>query len=288
MGRHRLPHEAALARGHAPTQSAQRRGLAALQALGARPAAGRIARALRERGVRDVRRGPRVATRENPAGMTARELEVLVLVAEGLRNAEIAQRLFVSEKTVGHHVSAIVIQAQAGRIVAATHPDRAAAALATIEEAASRMLEEMRAMVGVLRDGAEPDFAPQPAVGDIQRLARGVGGWPRVDVRVSGDFAELNPAVGGALYRIAQESVTNAMRHARDATRITVQIADESEQVRLTVRDDGDITTAHASAGYGIVGMTERANLLGGTLRAGGGAGGGWIVEAVLPKRSAS
>jgi signal transduction histidine kinase len=146
----------------------------------------------------------------------------------------------------------------------------------------------MRAMVGVLRDGAEPDFAPQPAVGDIQRLARGVGGWPRVDVRVSGDFAELNPAVGGALYRIAQESVTNAMRHARDATRITVQIADESEQVRLTVRDDGDITTAHASAGYGIVGMTERANLLGGTLRAGGGAGGGWTVEAVLPKRSAS
>jgi signal transduction histidine kinase len=198
---------------------------------------------------------------------------------------ELARELHDS---VGHHVSAIVIQAQAGRIVAATHPDRAAAALATIEEAASRTLEEMRAMVGVLRDGAEPDFAPQPAVGDIQRLARGVGGWPRVDVRVSGDFAELNPAVGGALYRIAQESVTNAMRHARDATRITVQIADESEQVRLTVRDDGDITTAHASAGYGIVGMTERANLLGGTLRAGGGAGGGWTVEAVLPKRSAS
>jgi Protein of unknown function (DUF4242) len=66
------PFEAALARGHAPTQAAQRRGLAELQALGARPAAGRVARALRERGVRDVRRGPRVATRENPAGMTAR------------------------------------------------------------------------------------------------------------------------------------------------------------------------------------------------------------------------
>ena len=58
--------------------------------------------------MRDVRRGPRAATRENPAGMTARELEVLALVAEGLRNAEIAQRLFLSEKTVGHHVSAIL------------------------------------------------------------------------------------------------------------------------------------------------------------------------------------
>ena len=197
---------------------------------------------------------------------------------------ELARELHDS---VGHHVSAIVIQAQAGRSVAATHPDRAAAALATIEEAGSRTLEEMRAMVGVLRDGAEPDFAPLPAVGDIHRLARGVGGWPRVDVRVSGEFAELNPAVGGALHRIAQESVTNAMRHARDATRITVQITDESEQVRLTVRDDGKITTAHAAAGYGIVGMTERANLLGGTLRAGADAGAGWTVEAVLPKRGA-
>ena len=208
-----------------------------------------------------------------------------------IEQAKLRQRYELARElhdSVGHHVSAIVIQAQAGRSVAATHPDRAAAVLATIEEAASRTLEEMRAMVGVLRDGAEPGFAPQPGVGDIQRLARGVGGWPRVDVRVSGDLAELNPAVGGALYRIAQESVTNAMRHARDATRIAVQVADESGQVRLTVRDDGDIPTAHPSAGYGIVGMTERANLLGGTLRAGGGAGGGWTVEAVLPKRSAS
>jgi DNA-binding CsgD family transcriptional regulator/tetratricopeptide (TPR) repeat protein len=102
------PYEAALAHGHADAQAAQRRGLAELQRLGARPAANRVARALRERGVRDVRRGPRAATRENPAGMTARELEVLALVAEGLRNAEIAERLFLSEKTVGHHVSAIL------------------------------------------------------------------------------------------------------------------------------------------------------------------------------------
>jgi signal transduction histidine kinase len=186
--------------------------------------------------------------------------------------------------TVGHHVSAIAIQAQAGRTLAASHPARAVEALETIEEAASRTLEEMRAMVGVLRDGAEADFAPQPGVADIEHLARQVDERPRVDVQLSGDFDELSPAVEVALYRIAQESVTNALRHARHATRITVDVVDEREQVRLTVRDDGDGSTSdQTSSGYGLVGMTERTTLLGGTLRAGPGPGRGWTVDAVFP-----
>ena len=144
-------------------------------------------------------------------------------------------------------------------------------------------------MVGLLRDGAGPDFAPQPGLTDIQQLARSVGGWPRVDVQVAGDFAALSPGLGVALYRIAQESVTNGVRHARDATRITVRVADEDEQVRLTVRDDGDAsTTGHTAPGYGLVGMAERASLLGGTLQAGPDPDGGWTVDAVLPKSVAT
>jgi signal transduction histidine kinase len=186
--------------------------------------------------------------------------------------------------TVGHHVSAIAIQAQAGRTLAASDPDRALRTLDTIEEAASRALAEMRAMVSILREGGEADLAPQPRLADLEHLAR-VKAPPRVDVQLSGDLDDLNPAVEAALYRIAQESVTNAGRHARDATLIAIEVTGDGREVHLTVSDDGHpVPAAQASSGYGLVGMAERATLLGGTLRAGPSPGRGWTVDAVLPK----
>lgn len=192
--------------------------------------------------------------------------------------------------TVAHHISAIVVQAQAGRVVAASRPDAAVNVLTVIEEAASRTLAEMRIMVGILRESGESDLSPQRGVADIEQLALSAGDGVRVDVELSGNLDDLSPVVGAAIYRLAQESITNALQHARRATRVEVCVVGGDDDVRLTVRDDGDSGSfdAGASPGYGLMGMAERAKLLGGTLEAGPGPERGWTVIAVLPRDAAA
>jgi signal transduction histidine kinase len=188
--------------------------------------------------------------------------------------------------TVAHHVSAIAIRAQAGRVVASTDPAAAVEALAVIEQEASRTLAEMRTMVSALRQGEEPDLTPQRGVAQVEDLATSPGERPRVDVELSGDLDGLPPSVDAAIFRLAQESITNAVRHARHATRVQVAVRGEPDCVRMTVHDDGDPGPfdPRTATGFGLVGMAERAKLLGGTLEAGPNRNRGWTVTAVLPR----
>jgi len=190
--------------------------------------------------------------------------------------------------TVAHHVSGIAIQAQAGQAVALSHPDRAVEALAAIEQAATQTLTDLRTIVGVLRTAQDAELAPQPGLAELGRLAAGGQARPHVQVALSGQLDDLSPAVGAALYRLAQESVTNARRHARNATQVTVALTGDPDGVRLTVEDDGAQGWAGGDAtGYGLVGMRERVTLLGGTFHAGPAADRGWRVEATLPRTRA-
>jgi signal transduction histidine kinase len=185
--------------------------------------------------------------------------------------------------TVAHHVSAIAVQAQAGGVVVGTQPKQAADILAAIESEASRTLAQMRAMVRVLREDGWDAYSPQLGVADLSALAR-PDATPAVEVSLAGSLTRLPRPVDAAIYRLAQEALTNAVRHARSATRVGIDVRRVGGMIRLRITDDG---LAHpgpgAEPGFGLTGMAERARLLGGSLSAGPGLEGGWVVEAVLP-----
>jgi len=215
--------------------------------------------------------------------------------------------------TVAHHVSAIAVQAQAGGVIVRTQPAQAAQMLTAIEAEATRTLAEMRAMVRVLReddgvDGRESGredgrgrgdgreggrgdgrgderaaYSPLPGVADLPELAR-ADATPAFDVSLTGAVTGLPRSVDAAVYRIAQEALTNALRHARSATHVAIDLSRAGDSVRLRVTDDGLTHPGSvASPGFGLTGMAERAHLLGGSLHAGPAPHGGWVVEAVLP-----
>jgi len=216
-----------------------------------------------------------------------------IVLAQQLDRVRFHERYTLARElhdTVAHHVSAIAVQAQAGQFLAHTgDQDGAAEALAVIEQEASRTLAEMRSMVGTLRgDHGAPELGPARGVADIETLGTREGATgPWIDVERRGDLDDLPPRVEAAMFRVAQESITNAKRHARHATRIHVLVAGDSDTVRLGVTDDGE----HAlygprQPGYGLVGMAERMSLLGGTLEAGPNPDHGWTVQATIPRQA--
>lgn len=190
--------------------------------------------------------------------------------------------------TVAHHVSAIAVRAQAGIVTSAQDPQTAVNALHVIANEASRTLVEMREVVRVLRDDESAELSPAPRVEDLEGLVGESGERARVEVELSGETSRLSPALSGAIYRMAQESITNAHRHARGLTRIRVEVIVDDTSVELRVLDDGEPAAAGTpSSGYGLIGMEERTQLLGGTLEACPGPERGWTVTAILPRDGA-
>ena len=187
--------------------------------------------------------------------------------------------------SVAHHVSAIAVQAQAARYVAAADPESAAAAMARVEAEASIAIDELRRLVGVLRTGENGDgpLGRAPAPSSLRSLLDHESSPPVV---LSGehDLTQLPPPVATGIYRIAQEAVTNARRHSRGATAIEVGLRVGHRRVCLEVSDDGAVQPKRTS-GYGLTGMSERAEVLGGSVTYGPAPDLGWQVVAVFPVR---
>jgi signal transduction histidine kinase len=184
---------------------------------------------------------------------------------------------------VAHHVTAIVVQAQAARLVAAARPDVTASALSSIERAGADALNSMRAMVGALRaDRGDAPIAPTATLDDIRHLATSGSIAPRVVVSVDPAAEQLPSSVVASLHRIAIEALTNARRHGTGATTVEVAVGCGPRHVTLSVMNDGAVVTDRPQ-GFGLVGIAERVAALGGQFEAGPRPTGGWAVEAVLP-----
>lgn len=200
-----------------------------------------------------------------------------VAEARLLEREQLARELHDS---VAHHLTAITLQAQAARGVLRHSPDDAATALGEIESESKRTLVELRSIVGALRDA--PALTPAAGLAEIHGLARS-STRPKVEVAFAGNLEGLTPVMERALFRLAQEAVTNAIKHARNASTVSLRIVGEGSDVQLSARDDGEPTSARG-AGFGLVGMAERVALLGGTFEAGPLPNRGWRVDAVLPR----
>jgi signal transduction histidine kinase len=193
---------------------------------------------------------------------------------------------------VAHHVAGIVVQAQAARLVAARRPETLEPALAGIERAGTDALGAMRRVVGLLRDeGDAGGVTPgQEALAGL--VARFADAGPAVRLRLPDDGqASWPPEVASTVYRVVQEALTNVVLHAPEAAEVTVIVGNGPSGVTVEVVDDGQAGPSAPSwfargGGYGLVGMRERVEALGGTLRAGPGPAGGWMVQAELPSRA--
>ncbi len=188
---------------------------------------------------------------------------------------------------VAHAISVIVLQARGGRRLLETEPDETRQALDAIEHTGEQALTEMRRLVGLLRESDQAlAMAPQPSLSRLDTLVTQVraAGLP-VELSVEGTPIELPPGVDLSAYRIVQEALTNALKHA-GPTRARVNLRYEAEGLEVDVTDDGTGQTNGDDDGHGLVGIRERVTVYGGELTAGPRAEGGYAVRARLPYAS--
>ena len=223
------------------------------------------------------------------SGVRERARSLELTRAEEARRRIAEDRLRIARDlhdSVGHAMATITVQAAAGAHVADRDPAAAKRALAVIARASGDVLEELTAMLAVLRDDAEAaDRSPAPGLGQIPQLVEATkSAGLRASLVVEGPAGSVAGPVGTAAYRIVQESLTNVIRHAKATSAEVVVRAGEDRGLDVVVRDDGvghaPPDLGEAVGGVGIQGMRERAESTGGRLETGPGAGGGFVVRA--------
>lgn len=229
------------------------------------------------------------ANLEERAARLERDRDAQAQIIAAAERARIAREL---HDVVAHNVSVMVVQADGAAYALDTDPGRAREALGAISATGRQALAEMRALLGVLRrtsEGAIPEMAPLPGLNTLDELIQQTraAGLP-VSCSVDGVPQPLPDGAALAAYRIVQESLTNTRKHAGPwaHARVLLRYADDS--LELAITDDGiGAAAACDGAGHGLTGMTERAVMYGGSVRAGPRPGGGFQVMAWLPIRPA-
>jgi signal transduction histidine kinase len=207
-----------------------------------------------------------------------------------LENAARGERARIARElhdVVAHHISMISVQAETARLTTPGMPQAGADRLVAIGDTARQALAEMRRLLGVLREdaGAEVDRRPQPGLAQLIELIDEMRDASGTSTRliVHGHITRLDPGVELTAYRIVQEALSNARRHASNVA-VDVELEYTDELLRVHIRDNGPGPAgAPSTAGHGLLGMRERAAMAGGTLRTGEAAVGGFLVEASLP-----
>ncbi|MFB7457054.1 histidine kinase [Streptomyces sp. NPDC056188] len=210
------------------------------------------------------------------------------------RLAVAAERTRVAREmhdVVGHNLSVIITLADAGAYTFGVAPERGKEALHLIGDTGRQALGELRRVLGVLREAdgppTEPELSPQPGLADINALCEAVrAAGLEVVYRTAGDVDALDSGVQLTVYRIAQEALTNTLKHAGAGARANLAVAMEDTRLTITVQDSGPLVQADRTGtaneeGHGLVGMRERAALYGGHVSA-GPEGAGWTVRAAL------